>query len=182
MLRRILDRLAEQHPEEALELTDEAVGMALDVDPDTALQLTGEGCSCSWAGAASRIPKQALLLGEVLALRAQAQRRTWASGAARTGGRSERESSSRQRRATDLAEDAERAQELSRVWADRALCRVVALPSRSRSRTMKLEQLQALSARLVSSTSERVRSLTRTRITNGVRMSSVRCPGALREL
>ena len=111
MLRRILDRLAEQRPEEALELTDEAVGMALDVDPDTALQLTGDGLLMLMGAGGEPDPKQALLLGEVLALRAQARadlgqvaQATQEAGRARVileaAGM------------TDLPEDALRAQEL----------------------------------------------------------------------
>jgi hypothetical protein len=73
MIRRIIDRLAERRPEEAFELTEEAVGLTLDVDPDTALQLTGEGLLMLMGGGGEPDPKQALLLGEVLALRAQAR-------------------------------------------------------------------------------------------------------------
>jgi hypothetical protein len=72
-LRRIMDRLAEQRPEEALELTDEAVGLALDVDPETALQLTGDGLLMLMGGGGDPDPKQALLLGEALFLRARAR-------------------------------------------------------------------------------------------------------------
>jgi hypothetical protein len=111
MLRRIIDRLAEQRPEEALELTDEAVGLALDVDPDTALQLTGDGLLMLMGGGGEPDPKQALLLGEVLALRAQAR---WDMG--QTGQALQEAERARTilqaATSTDLPEDAERAREL----------------------------------------------------------------------
>lgn len=111
MLRRILDRLAEQRPEEALGLTDEAVGLALDVDPDTALQLTGDGLLMLMGGGGEPDPKQALLLGEVLSLRARANTDLGRVDAARMEAERARivlDAATR----TDLAEDAERAQEL----------------------------------------------------------------------
>jgi hypothetical protein len=72
MLRRILDSLRDHKPAEALELSEEAVGLVLDVDPDTALSLTGEGLLTLMGGGGDVDPTQALLLGQVLTLRAEA--------------------------------------------------------------------------------------------------------------
>ena len=73
MLRRILDNLREHKPDEALEVSEEAVGLVLDVDPETALSLTGEGLLTLMGGGGDVDPSQALLLGQVLALRAEAR-------------------------------------------------------------------------------------------------------------
>jgi hypothetical protein len=72
MLRRILDSLRDHKPAEALEHSEEAVGLVLDVDPDTALSLTGDGLLMLMGGGGDVDPTQALLLGQVLALRAEA--------------------------------------------------------------------------------------------------------------
>ena len=72
LVRRMLSALREARPEETLELSDEALGLALDLDPGVALALTGEGL-LTFMGAASEVdPTQALMVGEVLAARAHA--------------------------------------------------------------------------------------------------------------
>jgi hypothetical protein len=111
VLRRIIDRLAAQRPDEALALTDEAVGLALDVDPETALQLTGEGLLMLMGGGGEPDPKQALLLGEALVLRARARLDLGQPSEARielSRARVVLEAATH----TDLAEDEARAREL----------------------------------------------------------------------
>ena len=72
MLGRIISALREARPEDALELTDEAMGMVLDVDPDIAMSLTGDGLLAFMGAGGDPDPVQSLSLGEILLRRAQA--------------------------------------------------------------------------------------------------------------
>ncbi len=72
LVRAMLDALREARPEEALRLSEEALGLGLGLDADVALALTGEGL-LSFMGAGGEIdPTQALMVGESLFVRARA--------------------------------------------------------------------------------------------------------------
>lgn len=72
LVKRMLDAIAEARPEDVSELSEEALGLALDLDPDVALALTGEGLLTFMGTSGDIDPGQALIVGQVLVCRAQA--------------------------------------------------------------------------------------------------------------
>lgn len=72
MVRRLLAALREARPDEALKISDEALEVALDLDRDVVATLTGEGLVTYLGAGGEPDSRQALLVGQVLAGRAEA--------------------------------------------------------------------------------------------------------------
>lgn len=72
LLRRIIAALREARPEEALELTDEALELSLGMGPEVFGSLTGEGLVMLMSAGGDPDPAQAVLVGEVLVRRGEA--------------------------------------------------------------------------------------------------------------
>lgn len=90
LLRRIVAALREVRPDEALELTDEALELSLGMGPEVFGSLTGEGLIMLLGAGGDPDPAQALLVGEALVRRSQAlaalgneERARWESDRAR---------------------------------------------------------------------------------------------------
>lgn len=74
VLRRMIASMREARPEEALELSEEALGLALDMDPKLALSLDAESLMFLAGMGSEPDPVRLLLLAEVLAVRVEAFR------------------------------------------------------------------------------------------------------------
>lgn len=82
MLRAMLHAIREQRPEDALETAREAVGALLDTEPELADSLTGEGLATFLAAGGRVDVVRSWMLGEVLAVRAEAYEATGQDSAA----------------------------------------------------------------------------------------------------
>lgn len=74
VLRRMIASLREAQPQEALELSEEALGLTLDMDPKLALSLDAESLMFLVGMGGESDPVRLLLLAEVLAIRFEALR------------------------------------------------------------------------------------------------------------
>lgn len=74
VLRRMIASMREARPEAALELSEEALGLALDMDPKLALSLDAESLMFLAGMGSEPDPVRLLLLAEVLAVRVEAFR------------------------------------------------------------------------------------------------------------
>ncbi len=72
MLQAMLHAIREQRPEDALETAREAIGALLDTEPELADSLTGEGLATFLAAGGRVDVVRSWMLGEVLAVRAEA--------------------------------------------------------------------------------------------------------------
>ncbi len=74
VLRKMLASLREARPEEALELSEQAIGIALDMDPELALSLDAESLIFLIGMGGNPDPVRLLMLAEALAIRFEALR------------------------------------------------------------------------------------------------------------